>query len=122
MSIDDLTAFFAKLEGDEALQDEALSLQGVRGEERLAGLMRLAAQHGFSVTASDWAHEAAGPAIAALEDEQLRDIVGGGCADTAGLAGAQGSLGAAAGCGCGQGVGAFGAQGQSLGFGAGGCG
>jgi predicted ribosomally synthesized peptide with nif11-like leader len=124
MSIEDLTAFFAKLESDEALQDEALALQGARGEERLAGLTSLAAAHGFTVTAADWEHEAAGPAIAALEDEKLRNIAGGGCGEAAGAYGAQGgSLGAAGGsCGCGQGAGALGAQGQSLGLSAGGCG
>ena len=124
MSIEDLTAFFAKLESDEGMQDQALALQGARGEERLAGLTSLAAAHGLTVTAADWEHEAAGPAIAALEDETLRDVAGGGCGEAAGAYGAQGgSLGAAAGsCGCGQGEGAYGAQGQSLGLAAGGCG
>lgn len=124
MSIEDLTAFFAKLESDQALQDQALALQGARGEERLAGLTSLAAEHGFTVSAADWEHEAAGPAVAALEDEKLRDVVGGGCGDAVGLIQAQGgSLGAAGGsCGCGQAEGACGAQGQSLGWGSGGCG
>ena len=124
MSIEDLTAFFAKLESDGALQDEALALQGASGEKRLAGLTSLAAAHGFTVTAADWEHEAAGPAIAALEDDKLRDVAGGGCGAAVGRFGAQGgSLGAAGGsCGCGQGAGAYGAQGQSLGLGAGGCG
>ena len=116
MSIEDLTAFFAKLESDEAMQDQALALQGAPGEERLAGLTSLAAAHGLTVTAADWVHEAAAPAIAALEDETLRDVA-------AGAYGAQGgSLGAAAGsCGGGPGEGAYGAQGQSLGLAAGGC-
>ena len=124
MSIEDLTAFFAKLESDQALQDQALALQGARGEERLAGLTSLAAEHGFTVTAADWEHEAAGPAVAALEDEKLRDVVGGGCGDAVGFSQAQGgSLGKAEGsCGCGQGVGAYSAQGQSLGLASGGCG
>ena len=89
MSIEDLTAFFAKLESDGALQDEALALQDASGEERLAGLTSLAAEHGFTVTAADWEHEAAGPAIAALEDEKLRDVAGGGCGDAVGLYAAQ---------------------------------
>ena len=94
MSIEDLTAFFAKLESDQALQDQALALQGARGEERLAGLTSLAAEHGFTVGAADWEHEAAGPAVAALEDEKLRDVVGGGCGDAVGFSQAQGgSLG-----------------------------
>ena len=76
MSIEDLTAFFAKLESDQALQDQALALQGARGEERLAGLTSLAAEHGFTVTAADWEHEAAGAYSA---QGQSLGLASGGC-------------------------------------------
>ena len=38
MPIDDLKAFFAKLETDAALQEQARALQGSADDERVAGL------------------------------------------------------------------------------------
>jgi predicted ribosomally synthesized peptide with nif11-like leader len=77
MSIEDLTAFFAKLESDPSLQERALALQGAPEPERLDGLCRLAADHGFEVTPADWEHEDAGGAVAALDDDTLKDVAGG---------------------------------------------
>lgn len=77
MSIEDLSAFFTRLQEDEALREQAFGLQDAGGAERLDGLCRLAGEHGFDVTPEDWKHEAAGPAIAALDDESLRQVVGG---------------------------------------------
>jgi predicted ribosomally synthesized peptide with nif11-like leader len=104
VSIDDLTAFFAQLQNDQALQDQARALQGAPDDERLDGLCRLAGEHGFDVTPADWQHEAAGPAIAALDDESLRGVVGGACGEGAGAYGAE-SLGWGLGH-CGENVGA----------------
>ena len=86
MSIEDLSAFLTKLQGDTALRDQALAMQDAEGAERADGLCRLAQEHGFDVTLEDWAHEAAGPAIASLDDESLRKVVGGSC-DSPGLLG-----------------------------------
>ena len=97
MSIEDLTAFFGRLESDEDLRDKAVELQDAGGAERVDALCRLAKEYGFEVTPEDWRHEAAGPAIAALEDESLRTVVGGVCFNGAGAYSAEGSLGAAAG-------------------------
>jgi predicted ribosomally synthesized peptide with nif11-like leader len=77
MSIEDLKAFFARLESDEALRAQAFSLEGA--DERVDGLCLLAKEQGFDVTPEDWQHEAAGPAVAALDDESLRKVVGGAC-------------------------------------------
>jgi predicted ribosomally synthesized peptide with nif11-like leader len=79
MSIEGLTAFFARLQEDTALRDQAAAFEGAGGAERLDGLCRLAREHGFEVTPEDWAHEAAGPAVAALDDESLRRVAGGVC-------------------------------------------
>jgi len=77
--IDDLKAFFAKLETDTALQDKARALQSSAEDERLAGLCALAADAGFTVTPDDWRSAAAGTAAAELDDESLRAVVGGLC-------------------------------------------
>jgi len=79
MPIDDLKAFFAKLETDTALQDRARALQGSADDERVAGLCRLAADAGFTVTPEDWKSAAAGSAAAELDDQSLRAVVGGLC-------------------------------------------
>ena len=79
MPIDDLKAFFAKLETDAPLQEQARALQGSADAERVAGLCRLAADAGFTVTAEDWKSAAAGSAAAELDDESLRAVVGGIC-------------------------------------------
>jgi hypothetical protein len=122
MSVEDLRTFFARLESDESLQEEARALDAGADEERLAGLCRLAAREGLEVTPEDWRHESVGPAVAALDDERLRDVVGAGCDEGAGALGVQGSLGAGAG-GCGQSLGLTqGGCGPSLGKGAGHCG
>jgi len=79
MPIDDLKAFFTKLETDAALQDRARALQGSTDDERVAGLCALAADAGFTVTPEDWKSAAAGAAVAELDDESLRAVVGGIC-------------------------------------------
>ena len=87
MPIDDLKAFFAKLETDTALQEKARELQGSPDEERVAGLCRLAADAGFTVTPEDWKSAAAGSAAAELDDESLRAVVGGICETSGAFAG-----------------------------------
>jgi predicted ribosomally synthesized peptide with nif11-like leader len=77
MSIDDLTAFFARLQEDTALQDKARAVSGAE-EERLAAVCKLAAAEGFTVTPEDLRSEQAKPAAAALDDGVLQQIVGGG--------------------------------------------
>ena len=72
MPIDDLQAFFTRLETDAALQ-------GGADDERVAGFCALAAEAGFAVTAEDWMSAAAGTAAAELDDESLRAVVGGLC-------------------------------------------
>ena len=42
MAIDDLTAFFTRLQEDEALRRQALALEEVLGADRVDGLCRLA--------------------------------------------------------------------------------
>ena len=123
MSVEDLHAFFTRLEGDEGLRQEVIALDADSDEERLAALCTLAAREGFVVAGEDWEHDSVGPAVAALEDEELRSVVGGagcppwawigarsagaygenGCGESVGLAGGGcgGSLGAAGGSGCG---------------------
>ena len=82
MPIDDLKAFFAKLQTDTALQDKARALQTSPDDERVAGLCRLAADAGFTVMADDWKSAAAGTAAAELDDQSLRAVVGGICEST----------------------------------------
>jgi len=79
MPIDDLKAFFAKLETDTALQEQARALQGSADDERVAGLCALAADAGFTVTPEDLRSAAAGSAAAELDDQALRAVVGGLC-------------------------------------------
>ncbi len=122
MSVDDLRLFFEKLETDERLRAEAIALDGASNEERLRALYGMAAREGFAVDDEDWQHASVGPAVAALSDDALRDVIGAGCEDGAGLFG--GSLGLSAG-GCGDqslGLAGGGCSDRSLGFGSGGCG
>ena len=79
MPIDDLQAFFTRLETDAALQEQARALQGSTDDERVAGLCALAADAGFTVTPEDLSSAAAGAAAAELDDESLRAVVGGLC-------------------------------------------
>ena len=74
MPIDDLKAFFAKLETDADLQAKARALQDSTADERVAGLCALAADAGFTVTAEDLKS-----AAAELDDQSLRAVVGGIC-------------------------------------------
>jgi predicted ribosomally synthesized peptide with nif11-like leader len=118
MSVDDLHAFFKKLEADESLRREVIALDARSDEERFQALQELAAREGLTVTEEDWRHESVAPAVAALEDETLRSVVGGaGCLNSGaygvGLAGGgcDQSLGAYGGSGCGQSVGAAGHNG-----------
>ena len=85
MPIDDLKAFFAKLQTDTALQDKARALQTSPDDERVAGLCRLAADAGFTVMADDWKSAAAGTAAAELDDQSLRAVVGGVCSSPGGF-------------------------------------
>ena len=123
MSLDDLHAFFRKLEGDEELRREVIALDAASDEERMAALQALAAREGFAVTAEDWQHDSVGPAVAELEVEELRRVVAAGCPENAGfLATGAGAFGEN---GCGASLGAYGANGcggGSVGYGAGGCG
>ena len=102
MSVQDLTAFIAKLEVDAGLQVKAKALQGLPESERLSGLCSLAAEEGLSVDPEDWAAEALAPSAADLDDEALRAVAGGGgCGETAGAYGAEGgSAGLALGGNC----------------------
>lgn len=111
MSIEGLTAFFARLQEDPALQQQAFALQDAGGAGRVDGLCLLAEAHGFDVAPEDWAHEAAGPAVAALEDDSLREVAGGVCGAGEGAFGAEQSLGLS-----------LGHCDESLGFGLGHCG
>jgi len=116
MSVDDLHAFFTKLESDESLRQEVIALDAASEEERPEALYALAAREGFDVTEDDWRHESVVPAVAGLEDEALRSVVGGVGCQPWGLLG-EDSVGAPV-RGCGQpSVGAYGAGGcgQSLG-------
>jgi len=79
MPIDDLQAFFTRLETDAALQEQARALQGSTDDARVAGLCALAADAGFTVTPEDLSSAAAGAAAAELDDESLRAVVGGLC-------------------------------------------
>ncbi|MEI6452789.1 MAG: Nif11-like leader peptide family RiPP precursor [Actinomycetes bacterium] len=85
MPIDDLKAFFAKLETDADLQEQARALQGAADAERVAGLCALATDAGFAVTPEDWKSAAAGTAAAELDDESLRAVVGGWCGSPGGF-------------------------------------
>ena len=80
MSIDDLTAFFAKLQEDPALQEKARAVSG-SDDERLSALCGIAAEAGYTVTTEDLRSEQAQPAVAALDEGVLQHIVGGagGC-------------------------------------------
>jgi predicted ribosomally synthesized peptide with nif11-like leader len=109
MSVEDLHAFFGKLESDESLRRQAMELDALSGQERFAALYALATREGFDVTEEDWRHESVGPAVAELADEQLRDVVGAGCGALEGLCVPE-SLGWGSG-GCGGSVGAFGSAG-----------
>lgn len=91
MAIDDLSAFFARLQQDAALRDQALALQDADDAGRLDGLCRLAGEHGFDVTPEDWQHADAQTAAAALDDESLRTVAGGGCSAVGSVAFGQGT-------------------------------
>lgn len=80
MSAEDTQAFFARLEADPALQEKARVIQAGPEDQRVTGLMTLAAELGLHVSAADL--QAAGAEIADqhLADESLGGVVGGaGC-------------------------------------------
>lgn len=78
MSVDDLTAFFERLQGDAALQEKVRALFGA--EDRVAALCALAADEGFEFTAEELRSEQAKPSKAVLDDATLKEVVGGaGC-------------------------------------------
>ena len=81
MSIDDMMAFFARLQEDPALQEKARAVSGP-DEERLDAVCELAAAEGFTVTPEDLRSEQAKPAVAALDDETLQQVVAGGAGCT----------------------------------------
>lgn len=92
MSIEGLTAFFARLQEDTDLQEKARAADGT-DEEKLAALCALAADAGFAVSPEDLRAARADPARAALEDETLEDVSGGGCSVTGAVAfGSGGSI------------------------------
>ena len=95
MSAEDLRAFFARLEGDAALQERAAALSTASEADRADGLRRLAAELGLDVTADDLAAAAALPGAAALEDEQLKDVAAanGSCSIPGGVAGSSSATG-----------------------------
>ena len=78
MSFDDLTAFFLKLQEDDGLQAKARAVTGSAGE-RAQGICDLAAAEGYSFTPDELAAEQAKPAVAALDDQTLKEVVGGSC-------------------------------------------
>jgi predicted ribosomally synthesized peptide with nif11-like leader len=84
MSIEDLTAFVSMLEGDDTLRERAFALHDAAAGDSIDGLCRLAGERGLDVTPDDWKHEAASSAIAALDDESLRRVVGGAGCDAPG--------------------------------------
>jgi predicted ribosomally synthesized peptide with nif11-like leader len=88
MSLDDLSAFFLKLQEDPALQEKVRGLMGA--QDREAALCGLAAGEGFSFTVNELRSEQAKPSVAALDDETLKEVVGGnlGC-DAPGIAAPQ---------------------------------
>ncbi len=76
MSTEDLSAFFARLEQDTALRDQALAAQDEADDARLDALSRVAREHGFDVTSEDLVRAADGPAAAELDDEALGRVTG----------------------------------------------
>jgi predicted ribosomally synthesized peptide with nif11-like leader len=92
VSIDDLTAFFSRLQEDEALRGQALALEQAAASDRLEGLCRLAQEHGFDVTPDDLRAAHAVPAVAELDDEALKSLpAGGGCSAVGSVAFGQGA-------------------------------
>ena len=79
MPIDDLKAFFTKLETDAVLQEQARALQGSPDDERVAGLCALAAALLKSSGVNVKPASAASTAAAELDDQSLRAVVGGLC-------------------------------------------
>ncbi len=78
MSLSDLTAFFERLQTDAALQEKTRELFGA--DDREEALCRLAAGEGFDFTVEELRSEQAKPALAGLDDESLKEVVGGiGC-------------------------------------------
>ena len=78
MSLNDLTAFFERLQTDAALQEKTREL--FLADDREEALCRLASAEGFSFTVQELRSEQGKPALAALDDESLQEVVGGiGC-------------------------------------------
>jgi predicted ribosomally synthesized peptide with nif11-like leader len=78
VSGDGLKGFFAKLEGDAALQERVRALGESEGREE--ALCRLAADEGFAFTLEELRAERARPPVAALDDSSLEEVTGGlGC-------------------------------------------
>jgi predicted ribosomally synthesized peptide with nif11-like leader len=87
MSMDDLKAFFGRLQEDAALRDRVPALQDAEGAGRVGGLLRLAREHGFDVTREDLTHAASDPSAAELDDESLSGVAGTGPCDSSRLGG-----------------------------------
>lgn len=85
MSFDDLTAFFLRLQDDDALQRRVRALTG-SADERAEGVCALAAAEGYAFTPDELAAEQAKPAVEALDDETLQKVAGGLCGLPGGVA------------------------------------
>jgi predicted ribosomally synthesized peptide with nif11-like leader len=77
MSREDLSAFFEKLQTDAELQEKARALFGA--EDREGALCTLAADEGFTFTVEELRAEQAHPSVASLDDDTLKEVVGGFC-------------------------------------------
>jgi predicted ribosomally synthesized peptide with nif11-like leader len=76
--MNDLSAFFEKLQNDPGLQEKTRALFGA--EDREDALCSLAEAEGFTFTVEELRSEQAKPSVATLDDSTLKEVVGGaGC-------------------------------------------
>jgi predicted ribosomally synthesized peptide with nif11-like leader len=75
MSLNDLSAFFEKLQDDPELQEKVRAVFGA--EDREEALCSLAEAEGFTFTVEELRSEQAKPSVGALDDAALHEVVGG---------------------------------------------
>lgn len=76
MSVENVKAFFAKVEGDKALREKFESMVQEMRKATLAKVVKMASAAGYSFTAADVV-EARKAALGKLSEDEMKQVAGG---------------------------------------------
>ena len=77
VSVENVKAFFAKMEGDKALREKFESMVQRMRKGALGEVVKMASAAGYKFTAADLA-EARKATVGALSEDELKQVAGGG--------------------------------------------